>query len=180
LTQEPFHIRSGTPEDAAAVARVHVDSWRTTYRGIVPDDFLAQLSYERSATQWRQALAGEGERALFVVQTAAGQIPGFASAGRERGELADFHGELWAIYLLAEVQGRGLGRRLLHEVAAWLVSSGIHNMAAWVLEENPARGFYEALGGRLVGAKDIVVGGATLPEVAYGWDDLSALCRRAL
>jgi hypothetical protein len=50
-------IRAAQPTDAAAIAKVHVDSWRTTYKGIVPDDFLAALSYEQHTHMWRPILS---------------------------------------------------------------------------------------------------------------------------
>jgi hypothetical protein len=49
-------------------------------------------------------------------------------------------------------------------------------MVVWVLKENPARGFYERMGGVKVGEQMIEIGGATLPEIAFGWADLGVLC----
>jgi hypothetical protein len=40
----------------------------------------------------------------------------------------------------------------------------------WVLADNPTRGFYEALGGRLLGEQPIQIGNDSLAEVAYGWE----------
>jgi hypothetical protein len=45
------------------------------------------------------------------------------------------------------------------------------SMLVWVLAENYARGFYERLGGALVGEQEITLGGVALREVAYGWPD---------
>jgi len=39
-------IRPATPEDARAIAEVHVASWRYAYRGLLPDDVLDRLSVE--------------------------------------------------------------------------------------------------------------------------------------
>jgi hypothetical protein len=43
---EPAHLREARQQDAGAIAHVHVDSWRTSYRGIVPEGFLTGMSYE--------------------------------------------------------------------------------------------------------------------------------------
>ena len=60
-------------------------------------------------------------------------------------------------------------------VAAWLQDAGFERMVAWVLADNVGKGFYEALGGQPLDQKDIVIGGATLREIAYGWTALSSL-----
>ena len=97
------------------------------------------------------------------------------ACGREREQKGTYEGEIYAIYLLAEHQGKGWGKRLFQEAAERLVAEGMHSMMLWVLAENPTRGFYEALGGAALDAKDIEIGGATLVEVAYGWDSLEAI-----
>ena len=37
-------LRRANINDAAAIAKVHVDTWKSTYKGIVPDDYLSSLS----------------------------------------------------------------------------------------------------------------------------------------
>jgi len=197
-----MRIRKAVPADAAGIARVHVDSWRTTYRGLVPDEHLQRLSYSRGQTVWESFLqAGEEGRFIFVAEDPAGGIVGFASGGPVRtpmprattaGEGPDagegrpastpkpgrYEGEIYAIYLLAEHQRRGTGTRLLKAAASELMSLGLTSMVIWVLADNPARRFYEALGGRDVSCQDIEIGGQVLEEVAYGWLDLRELLER--
>jgi ribosomal protein S18 acetylase RimI-like enzyme len=174
--QEDITIREATPEDASGIARVHVDSWRTTYRGMMPDQLLDNLSYESRAHRWEQILSDPaGAGFTYVAQDRSGQIVGFASGGPDRDEDPRYQGELWAIYLLEEYQGRGIGRRLTQAVARRLADMGMHSMIVWVLADNPARRFYEALGGQYVGERDIEINGAKLREVAYGWADTSHL-----
>jgi len=164
-------IRDARPGEAAGVARVHVETWRTAYRRLLPDDFLTALSVEHRERRWRETIAaaerGEG---IVVVAEAAGEIVGIASgvpaAGRGR---SGYDAELSTLYVLEAFQGRGLGRALLAAVAQRLADRGARSLLLWVLAEGPARGFYEALGGEEVGAQPITIGGTTLAEVAYGW-----------
>ena len=94
-------IREASVPDAAAIAKVHVDSWRTTYTGVVPDDFLAQLSYEQRVRTWRDVLSTHGvTEFVFVAEAEASNIVGFASGGPDRSGNTDYKGELYAIYLL--------------------------------------------------------------------------------
>ena len=167
-------IRLATVEDAMAIARVHVDSWRTTYRGILSEDYLRSLSYEQRSVSWRRGLS-EGTEFVYVAVDDTGQVVGFASGGPEREGKAVYRGELYAIYLLANAQRKGFGRQLLLAVARHLYEQGISGMLVWVLAENPARHFYEAMGGRYVRMKMEAVGGDMLKELAYGWKDIGVL-----
>ena len=169
-------IREATAADAPAIARVHVESWRTTYRGIVPDDVLANLSTARRAQFWVERLnKSDGLEFAYVVEDDVGAVIGFASGGPEREGDPVYTGELYAIYLLAGQQGRGIGRRLARRVAERLAAMGHDAMLVWVLAENPARHFYATLGGVPVREKAITIGDASLTEVAFGWTDTRAL-----
>jgi len=172
-------IREATAADASAIARVHVESWRTTYCGIVPGDVLANLSTEQRERSWAERLnQPDGLRFNYVAEDDAGAVVGFASGGPEReGDLV-YTGELYAIYLLADQQGKGIGGRLARMVAERLAAMGHDTMLVWVLAKNPARHFYAALGGVPVREKPITIGGASLTEVAYGWTDIRSLRQR--
>ena len=167
-------IREARVEDAEGIARVHVDSWRTTYRGLMADEVLDGLSYERREQMWLRILSGD-KNFTFVAEDEAGRIVGFIDGGLEREGDAVYKGELYAIYLLEEYQGSGLGRRLPRALVEKLIEAGFSTMLVWVLVTNPARHFYEALGGQLVKMKKDERDGYTLDEAAYGWLDIHAI-----
>ncbi|MCH7737535.1 MAG: GNAT family N-acetyltransferase [Chloroflexi bacterium] len=167
-------IREASPADAMAVAKVQVDSWRSTYPGIVPQDYLDALSYEQRATVWSTILStATGRQFVFVAEDPDRNIVGFASGGRAKWSDSDYEGELSAIYLLESHQHKGLGRLLTARLARHLLDEDINSMLAWVLAANPSRPFYEALGARQVSERDITIGGTKLKEVSYGWPDLN-------
>lgn len=169
-------IRPAREDDLPAIAKVHVDTWRTTYAGLIPDDFLANLSYENREQMWRGAITDPEQRSsLFVAEAPAGGVAGFASCGAERDDDPVYTGELYAIYVNQMAQGKGIGRALLHAVVGDLIQRGHTSLLVWVLANNPYRLFYEALGGVPVNQKDATFGGATLAEVAYGWPDIQSL-----
>jgi ribosomal protein S18 acetylase RimI-like enzyme len=160
--------------DAAAIARVHVASWRTTYRGLLPDNFLDALSEERYAERWQRAIADKGS-GVYVAEDAR-EVVAFASGGPERAGEDAFGGELYAIYVMRESQGQGHGRALVRAVTAGLREMGLSDMIVWVLRENAAaRRFYERLGGTYVRQQPITIGSALLDEVSYGWRSLDAV-----
>ena len=175
-----IHIRLATLADAPGIAKVNVDSWRSTYAGIVANDFLAALSYDRSTKKWADYLNDpETARNLYVAETDRGEIIGFVSAGPERAGDPAYHGEVYAIYLLKEAQGQGTGRKLIRAAMRGLQERGFTSMLLWVLKDNlPSRKFYEAVGGEYLREKPIEIGGQVLTEVAYGYRDLHALTSR--
>lgn len=172
-----MNIRPAQPPDAAGIARVQVDSWRTSYQGIIADSVLANLSYAEREAGWTRALTEEADRLDFYVAEAEdGEIMGFALGGALRDAINGYNGELFAVYLLQKAQRRGCGRRLVKEVAGSMVERGFDAMVVWALKDNhPARRFYEALGGQLLTEKIIRIGEDDLTEVSYGWPDMRLL-----
>ena len=166
-------VRPASSGDASGIARISVETWRSTYRNIIAADHLAQLSVEESTGRWSQHLDQPGQTLLVAEEN--GTLVGFCHGGSNRGPESPHRGELYAIYVLENRQRRGLGRRLTLALAERLDAASLRSMIAWVLKENPSCRFYESLGGRPVGSKPVVIGRQTLEEVAYGWTNLDSL-----
>ncbi|CAN5345369.1 GNAT family N-acetyltransferase [soil metagenome] len=176
-----IRLRAAILNDAAALGAMHVASWRETYRGILPDEMLADLSVDSRTAMWTTILGNRdafGDTAVLVAQD-SDDIVGFGSCGRQRDVgLADagFGGEIGAIYVQRSHQHRGIGRAIMSAMAQALSALGQDAASLWVLRENfPARAFYEGLGGEIVGEKSDELPNVTLVELAYGWRDLAAL-----
>jgi GNAT superfamily N-acetyltransferase len=171
-----MRIREAGPADIPAIARVVVDTWRTTYRGILPDPVLVNLSYAQREEVWRRALENqENPATMYVAETETGEVVGVASGGRTDPPDARYQGELAAIYIRDAYQGHGLGRRLLAAVAEGLAARGLTGLLVWVLADNPACRFYERLGGQRVYERPVEAGGATVSLAGYGWADATGL-----
>ncbi|MFB7590753.1 GNAT family N-acetyltransferase [Streptomyces sp. NPDC056169] len=182
-------IREAIPEDAAALAAVHVLSWRSAYRDLLPGPYLDALDPEERAAVWRDRLAAPDRPSVLLATEADGRVVAFScfrawtdtnSAGDSAGDSEDADGdsgaldpattaELAALYALPEVWGAGVGRALLAASTEALVAAGFRTAALWVFAGN-ARGrrFYEAAGWRPDGAtvRD-VTGGRELEELRY-------------
>lgn len=172
-------IRQAALADAPAIAKVRIDTWRTAYRGIVPEDYLSNMSYEESERSWAMHLSDTDRKKVwvYVAVDAAGRLVGFVSGGAGRDEDPVYKSELYAIYILQTYQSQGIGRLLTLALVEKLVQMGFDSMLLWVFAENPARRFYEALGGQLVKTSQFELSGATIDEVAYGWLDIRMLLR---
>ncbi|MFF2089247.1 GNAT family N-acetyltransferase [Paenibacillus sp. NPDC058174] len=163
-----IQISKAVLADAAAIARVHVDSWKTTYANIIPDEYLKAQSYEQRERLWMEVIP---KNIVFVAANEEGSIVGFADGGSERsGNYPQFDGQLNAIYVLQAYQGQGLGKRLVQSVVHELKQNGMKSMLVHVLEANPSRTFYEGLGGKLVDSFEVDFAGEKLTELVLGWD----------
>ena len=183
-----IRIRRARRSDAAAIGRVHVETWQSAYAGLLPEAMLAQMSDVRQSAWWARALEDAGEsRGIFVAEHDELGVVGFGSCGpvRDHPEGLDGTekrvGEVYTLYVEPDFQDQGLGRRLLDAMFKQLRGEGCDTAVLWMLADNPTRFFYEAMGGRFVGQRTDTMAGQDVDEVAYAWRDLETpLVRRRL
>ena len=163
-------IRCGSPDDADAIAALHAESWRSAYRGLVPEDELGETLDGERRGFWRTRFAAPdpGRRVVFLA-TSGDVLVGFAcllaDADPEHGPLLD------NLHVKPGWRGHGVGARLLHESRAWAraIAPG-QPMHLWVLEGNmPARRFYERQGGAEVERRSEERGGMTIAVWRCVW-----------
>ena len=166
-------IRLAAPEDAHAIAYVHVASWRWAYRGIVADAVLEGLSVDAREEMWRSWFDSHEARASLFVAVDRGSVVGFAGGGETRDEDATpVTAEVRTIYLLKPATGSGIGRALLAAITDGLRAPGYERATLWVLEGNDRTlRFYEAAGWRPDGAREgYEIGDTSYPVVRYATD----------
>ncbi|WP_263350709.1 GNAT family N-acetyltransferase [Acidicapsa acidisoli] len=169
----PYQIRPAQSNDARAIAHVHLESWKTTYPGIIPEAYIASLKVGDGEQRWQQQLESETND-IFVSHDESG-IFGFISGGPIREPIGNYDGELYAIYLLQQRQQQGAGRALVRTLADSLHARGLKSMIVWALEANSAVDFYKHLGAVPVTSKNINIGGKDLPDTCLGWPSLHPL-----
>lgn len=162
-----MNIRVATPDDAAVVARIHIDSWRAAYRGLVPDEKLAALDYASRTERFRRDLAAP-DPCTCVIED-AGEIAGFCTFGACRdSDTTPQIGEIWGIYLAPGHWRKGLGRALALHAEQQLAARGCRRITLWVFADNrSARGFYEAMGYQSDGQNRMIEVGRPLAVVRY-------------
>lgn len=166
-------IRDAKAGDADGMAAVYVDAWRTAYPGMVPDRVLIRMSKRNQAMQWAHAIASRpAAEAILVAELGRQGIIGFCSSGPARQTILPQAAEIYTLYVQPEFQDRGLGRELLNRLFERLMENDLPSALVWVLSANPARFFYEAMGGQRVAEREEPLWGSVLPQTAYAWSDL--------
>jgi GNAT superfamily N-acetyltransferase len=162
-------IRPAVPGDAAAIARIRVDSWRTTYAGMIPATILDRMDVSRNETWISGLIEQPRPRATLVVEGPDGTVKGYALAAPCRDDDVPGFGEIEAIYLEPAARGSRLGRPLLEAAAGTLAGSGFETAVLWVLTRNEgARRFYERAGFTPDGAiRSIDFDGTPVEEIRY-------------
>lgn len=167
-----FAIRAAKLADAEGIARAHTASWRTSYRGLLPDAVLDRIDVDQRTASWRKTLQDRQVLTLVAYGTTHQDIVGFCDAGRARGE-GRYAAEVYRIYLEHHAKRHGLGRAMFEQVTDWLRAQELRSLIIWVLDNNHhARRFYEAMGGRPASRMSSTVSGFPIVELSYVWDRL--------
>lgn len=161
--------------DANGIAKVHIDTMRATYQGIYSAEFLTSLSYDNSRQRWQTVyLSPKSHDVTYVAEDDSMKIVGFVICGEDRDNDPTYKGEIIGLYILQNMQRKGIGKQLMLAAVDDLRDRSFNSMMVWVLADNPARHFYEHLGGKHVQTRDTTIGGKRFQEHGYGWKDLDS------
>ena len=147
-----------TEEEMSGKAYVHWKAWHEAYSGLIPDSYLDKVTMEKceqTARRWPDnlLLALDGDR-----------VVGFAGYGSYRDETLPDTGEVFALYILREYYGSGVGRALME--AALEKLDRFPSVALWVLKDNGrAIRFYEKCGFLPDGTEQKISLGKELTEI---------------
>ena len=178
-------IRLATLADAPGMAQVMVDIWLAAHRGQVPDEQWQRRRedwrYGDSERSWRSLLAeiadgSNTQDCVYVAIRDEGEVVAIALGCLAELDLLPNAAEVSVLYVHPAAQGQGVGRRLVRAVATHQANLGRQALMISVLTTNaPARRFYEALGGQLIGTRQTEDYGFPEPQVVYGWPYIATL-----
>jgi len=153
------------------MSSIYVQTWQDTYLGVVPFDYLYNMSVDRYEQAFLKEL--EGRQILSYVAEVKGRVVGFTTGGFERHGDDIYGGEIFTLYVSRNYQRRGVGRQLVESLARSFNYYGIHSMIVQVLQQNPCRNFYRKINGIHLGTQGLPFAGEMLAVESYGWIDTS-------
>jgi len=166
-----MNIRNAIKDDAACIARIQIEAWRSAYDGIMQITYLNSLSMTMRTKQWHEVLVNNGIGINLVIEH-NNIVTGFCIYGpaRDKDLSGLYAGELVALNILPSYWGMGLGSRLVKHVIKLAGSNGWESLYLWVIKENiRARKFYESMGFEIEGGERInsKLTGCKLHEIRY-------------
>lgn len=180
-------IYQATLEDARDLAEIHVTSWKEAYKGLVDQDFLDDLIINKYEERWRGWISEGVTNTLLLKTEENGNPAGFVTSGPLRtappgtsSVRPQYTAEIYALYVLPDDFGKGLGKALMQEAAEALLQEKHKGLCLWVLEKNKrALDFYLHLGGQAVGKKVVEIGRSKVKEKCIAWRDMRQLVNKA-
>ena len=167
-------IRRARPEDATPIARLHVKTWRETYKNLAPESAYQVLDLPYRHAVWVKML-DEGSRTVLVGEQ-SGTIVAIGSGGSATAPELEPHGEINTLYVDAAMAGRGIGRRMMAALAVDLRARGFNSAALGVVAANAAAiAFYERLSGVRAGRYSDPGPHWRSENLIYVWCDLDLL-----
>lgn len=147
-----------TDKEIQEKAYVHWKSWQEAYIGIVPKAFLDDLTLEKC-----EYLALQRTDNILVAKK-ENRVIGFISYGPYRDSDLENNGEIYAVYILSEYYGMGIGYQLMQE-ACWLLKA-YSRIIVWVFKENiKAIRFYQKCGFNIDGEEKRIILGKSVTAI---------------
>ncbi|AWZ48496.1 GNAT family N-acetyltransferase [Clostridiaceae bacterium 14S0207] len=169
-------VRKAEKDDVYDISKIHVDTWKSAYKNIIPNEYLGNRSYDKQVDKWNKRLFQNEDTKEFMLlaEDENGQVIGFSSASiNEEG--SEFDSTLYTLYVRQDYQKKGIGKLLVKEVASKLQSLGAESMILWTFAKNDASNFYKHIGGIKDKNKIVNIGGINMVEISYVWEDISTL-----
>lgn len=184
-------LRDAIDADYVAIARLHAESWRSAYRGILSDEYLDSRAHSDRAALWQSRFSERASKPFFVILAEIGsQLAGFACVFPNEdlvyGAFVD------KLHVTPQLTRKGIGRLLLNAVGHRLTADQSHTDEAhrdqphagqahgiylWAMEQNlNARRFYSRVGAVEVGSEAFAMpDGRTVREVRCCWPNPARL-----
>lgn len=164
-----MHVRRAQLQDAPKIAKVHVDTWRSTYGDFMSKQYLDSLTYETRTKTWEDHI-NDPEQHIFVLVDENEDVRGFAACNVRKKDPQ--FGDLTSIYIMKEDQRKGYGRLLLKALFEAFDQMGCEKVFVEVLAENTARNLYEYYGAKIVEIDTMMYGMQELEFFIYKWDSV--------
>jgi 3-deoxy-manno-octulosonate cytidylyltransferase (CMP-KDO synthetase) len=171
ILESDIEIRPATQADVSEIAKVHVEAWQRSFKGIAPEDYLNSMSIAKRVQVFGDRLKNPSYKLLVADDRERGVI-GFIDFGTPDFENYGYDARVYSFYLLPEFQRRGVGKKLFERCFDEMTEDGYRSMCLDTLEMSPYRKFYDKHGGRVVAQDSHKLGDREFPTLIYGWETL--------
>ncbi|MCX7695294.1 MAG: GNAT family N-acetyltransferase [Caloramator sp.] len=165
-------VREAIPSDVPSVAKIHMDVWKDTYEGIIPNEVLEHRTYDELEDTWLDRLFEDPETRefMYVAENEDGELVGFIVFSTDGFE--NYQGVIKSIYVYNDYQRQGIGTMLFNAAVEKLVEENIKNLIVWTYKDNKNRRFYEKMGGKIFREAVVDIEGRKVAKIAYVWDNI--------
>lgn len=149
----PIKIRKAEQKELPVIRQLALDIWPATYSSILSKDqldYMLQLFYSDQALEKDLNKPGYS----FFILDFEGQDAGFAGLELKDDQTAHLH----KIYLSTHLQGKGLGKKLIHFIIDYAQKAGAQSLTLHVNRHNKALQFYQAVGFETIKELDTAIG----------------------
>jgi len=162
----PAHIT-----DAPGIAHVNYTSWHESYRNIISNRFLDSLTIDNYEKRWNYILNNQTDKTfVHVVKNPASEIIGYCTGGPVRERFNHFEGEIYALYLLQQYHGKGIGGTLFNKAVMQLNNNGHKSFCLFVLKQNPTIQFYRHYQPHHEHTAIVKIGEDEYEDIGLGWN----------
>jgi len=152
---------------------IYIQTWRDTYLSVIPYGYLSTMSIPRHEQAFFNEL--NSKHIISFVAEDAGRIIGFITGGYERNGDAIYSGEIYTLYVLKNLQRKGIGTKLVSALAMQFNRLGIYSILVRVLKLNPYRRFYKKINGIYLKTERLPFANEIMDVETYGWLDTTLI-----
>ena len=149
-----------TLDDAYSIRYIGAYSWRETYTGLVPDDYLEyKIDHFEDKVEREKELI---KNSNYYVARVDNKTVGFVVFGKSEDTKYSEYGYLGALYLLKDYQGYGIGKKLFEIAVKGLKELGYSKMMLECMEGNNTINFYKKYSGEVIDTIDFSLNSGNL------------------
>lgn len=168
-------IRQVEIGDEKEIAKIVIDSWKTSYQGIIEDDYLTDLNYRKKEEELNKDIIKQEQNGYYLYvyeDDAINKILGFIILGPPREkETINFDMEIYELYIESNNKYKGIGTKLINFAKNKMISLGVRNIYLWCLSDNLSGiRFYKKMGGVILKEENLLVGNKSIKNTEIGFN----------
>lgn len=131
-------IRRAIPDDAPAIKKIHKETYQTSYRGYIPDEYLDNIPLNAEVIERTRKYLETTECWLAVYDE---KTAGFAYIAYPEDDAFEIN----ALYVHPKYQKSGIGSKLINYLCKEKKARGLSKCIVWTMKFGPSLPFYEKL-----------------------------------